>query len=183
MAFSIYDSPNDDNGYDIRDYNKIMAEFGNMEDFDQLLEAVHSRGMKLIMDLVINHTSDEHEWFQKAIKEPGSKYGNYYFFKDEPNNWTSFFSGSAWNYIEERNQYALICFQKQMDLNWDNPEVRDELAQMVKGWFEKGVDGFRMDVINYISKRRAYLTGMKNRKAYRFSGIEHYFYGLSCMNI
>lgn len=175
----IYDSPNDDNGYDIRDYNKIMAEFGNMEDFDQLLEAVHSRGMKLIMDLVINHTSDEHEWFQKAIKEPGSKYGNYYFFKDEPNNWTSFFSGSAWNYIEERNQYALHLFsKKQMDLNWDNPEVRDELAQMVKGWLEKGVDGFRMDVINYISKREGLPDGNeKIGKLIGFNGIEHYFYG------
>ena len=133
----IYDSPNDDNGYDIRDYNKIMAEFGNMEDFDELLEAVHIRGMKLIMDLVINHTSDEHEWFQKAIKEPESKYGDYYIFKDKPNNWISFFSGSAWNYIEERNQYALHLFsKKQMDLNWENADVRDEIAQMVKGWLQ-----------------------------------------------
>ncbi len=175
----IYDSPNDDNGYDIRNYNKIMAEFGDMKDFDQLLEAVHSRGMKLIMDLVINHTSDEHEWFQKAIKEPESKYGDYYIFKEEPNNWTSFFSGSAWNYIEERNQYALHLFsKKQMDLNWDNPEVRDELVQMVKGWLEKGIDGFRMDVINYISKREDLPDGNeKIGKLIGFSGIEHYFYG------
>lgn len=175
----IYDSPNDDNGYDIRNYNKIMAEFGDMKDFDQLLEAVHSRGMKLIMDLVINHTSDEHEWFQKAIKEPESKYGEYYIFKEEPNNWTSFFSGSAWNYIEERNQYALHLFsKKQMDLNWDNPEVRDELVQMVKGWLEKGIDGFRMDVINYISKREDLPDGNeKIGKLIGFSGIEHYFYG------
>ena len=175
----IYDSPNDDNGYDIRDYNKIMAEFGNMKDFDALLEAVHSRGMKLIMDLVINHTSDEHEWFQKAIKEPESKYGDYYIFKDEPNNWASFFSGSAWNYIEERNQYALHLFsKKQMDLNWDNPDVRDEIAQMVNGWLEKGVDGFRMDVINYISKRAGLPDGnQKIGKLIGFNGIEHYFYG------
>ena len=175
----IYDSPNDDNGYDIRDYNKIMSEFGNMEDFDELLEAVHSRGMKLIMDLVINHTSDEHEWFQKAIKEPESKYGDYYIFKDKPNNWISFFSGSAWNYIEERNQYALHLFsKKQMDLNWENADVRDDLAQMVKGWLQKGVDGFRMDVINYISKREGLPDGNKKiGELMSFYGIEHYFYG------
>ena len=175
----IYDSPNDDNGYDIRDYNKIMAEFGNMEDFDELLEAVHIRGMKLIMDLVINHTSDEHEWFQKAIKEPESKYGDYYIFKDKPNNWISFFSGSAWNYIEERNQYALHLFsKKQMDLNWENADVRDEIAQMVKGWLQKGVDGFRMDVINYISKREGLPDGdEKIGELMSFYGIEHYFYG------
>lgn len=175
----IYDSPNDDNGYDIRDYNKIMAEFGTMEDFDELLEAVHNRGMRLIMDLVVNHTSDEHEWFQKAIKEPESKYGDYYIFKDKPNNWISFFSGSAWNYIEERNQYALHLFsKKQMDLNWDNPCVRDEVIQMVKGWLEKGVDGFRLDVVNFISKREGLPNGNeKIGKLMGFNGVEHYFYG------
>lgn len=100
----VYDSPNDDNGYDIRDYHKIMAEFGTMADFDALLEGVHARGMRLIMDLVVNHSSDEHEWFKKACAEPDSKYGSYYFFRERPNNWTSFFSGSAWRYIPERNQ-------------------------------------------------------------------------------
>lgn len=99
----IYDLPNDDNGYDIRDYKKIMDEFGTMEDFDQLLDEVHNRGMGLIMDLVVNHTSDEHQWYQRAISEPDSKYGDYYIFKDQPNNWTSIFGGSAWNYVEERN--------------------------------------------------------------------------------
>ena len=117
----IYDSPNDDNGYDIRDYHKIMAEFGTMEDFEELLLEVHKRDMRLIMDLVVNHTSDEHEWYQKAVQEPESKYRDYYIFQDQPNNWTSFFSGSAWNYVEERKQYALHLFsKKQMDLNWEN---------------------------------------------------------------
>lgn len=175
----IYDSPNDDNGYDIRDYKKIMAEFGTMDDFDRLLEAVHAKGMRLIMDLVINHTSDEHEWFQKAIKEPYSKYGDYYFFRDEPNNWTSFFSGSAWKYIEERNQYALHLFSaKQMDLNWDNPEVRSEIKEMVRWWLEKGIDGFRLDVINYISKRPGLPEGNPRiGELMGFYGVEHYFYG------
>jgi len=175
----VYDSPNDDNGYDIRDYKKIMTEFGTMEDFDRLLEAVHARGMKLIMDLVINHTSDEHEWFRRAIKEPDSKYGDFYFFRDEPNNWTSFFSGSAWKYIEERDQYALHLFSsKQMDLNWDNPEVRSEIKDMVRWWLEKGIDGFRMDVINYISKRPGLPDGNPRiGELMGFYGVEHYFYG------
>lgn len=175
----IYDSPNDDNGYDIRDYKKIMTEFGTMNDFDRLLEAVHAKGMRLIMDLVVNHTSDEHEWFQKAIKEPDSKYGNYYFFRNEPNNWTSFFSGSAWKYIEERNQYALHLFSaKQMDLNWENPSVRDEIKDMVRWWLDKGIDGFRMDVINYISKRPGLPEGNPRvGELMGFYGVEHYFYG------
>ncbi len=175
----IYDSPNDDNGYDIRDYHKIMTEFGTMEDFDLLLEEVHNRGMRLIMDLVVNHTSDEHEWYQKSIHEPDSKYGDYYIFRDEPNNWTSFFGGSAWNYVEERKQYALHLFsKKQMDLNWENEAVRDEIQQMVSWWLEKGVDGFRMDVINYISKKEGLPDGNESiGKLMGFHGVEHYFYG------
>jgi oligo-1,6-glucosidase len=175
----VYDSPNDDNGYDIRDYHKIMAEFGTMADFDALLEEIHSRGMRLIMDLVVNHTSDEHEWFQKAAAEPESKYGDYYFFCDQPNNWTSWFGGSAWEYNDRRGQYALHLFsKKQPDLNWDNPEVRREVRELVRWWLSKGVDGFRMDVINLISKREGLpdgdtligtLTG--------YIGMEHYFYG------
>ena len=119
----IYDSPNDDNGYDIRDYRKIMTEFGTMEDFDELLEKTHERGMKVIMDLVINHTSDEHEWFQKALEDPDGEYGDYYFFRDGnggkkyPNNWTSFFSGPAWNYYEDIDKYALHLFSKK-HLRW-----------------------------------------------------------------
>ena len=175
----IYDSPNDDNGYDIRDYQKIMAEFGTMEDFDRLLTGVHNRGMRLIMDLVVNHTSDEHEWYQKAIHKPDSEYGDYYIFKDKPNNWTSFFSGSAWNYVEERGQYALHLFsKKQMDLNWENEALRHEIHDMVTWWLKKGVDGFRLDVINYISKRSGLPDGNEGiGKLMGYYGVEHYFYG------
>ncbi len=175
----VYDSPNDDNGYDIRDYRKIMAEFGTMADFDALLEGVHARGMRLIMDLVVNHSSDEHEWFKKACAEPNSKYGSYYFFRERPNNWTSFFSGSAWRYIPERNQYALHLFsKKQMDLNWDNPDVREDVQALVRWWLNKGVDGFRMDVVNYISKREGLPDGNKLiGSLIGFTGMEHYFYG------
>ncbi|MDI6617084.1 MAG: alpha-glucosidase [Clostridiales bacterium] len=175
----IYDSPNDDNGYDIRDYRKIMTEFGDMEDFDELIEGIHSRGMKLIMDLVVNHTSDEHEWFKKAVREPNSKYGNYYIFRDKPNNWTSLFGGSAWGYFKERHQYALHLFsKKQMDLNWENPDVRNEIIDMVRWWLQKGVDGFRMDVINFISKRHGLPDGNEKIGALMgFYGAEHYFYG------
>ena len=175
----VYDSPNDDNGYDIRDYRKIMTEFGTMEDFDELLAGVHERGMRLIMDLVVNHTSDEHEWFKKAVAELDSKYRDYYIFRDKPNNWTSFFSGSAWRYIEERKQYALHLFsKKQMDLNWENPEVRQEVSGLVRWWLDKGVDGFRMDVVNYISKREGLPDGDETIGALiGFTGMEHYFYG------
>ncbi|MFT3983952.1 MAG: alpha-glucosidase [Lachnospiraceae bacterium] len=175
----IYDSPNDDNGYDIRDYHKIMTEFGTMEDLDRLLTEVHSRDMRLIMDLVVNHTSDEHEWYQKAIHEPDSQYGDYYIFKDQPNNWTSFFSGSAWNYAEERGQYALHLFsKKQMDLNWEDENLRQEIHAMVTWWLKKGVDGFRLDVINYISKRGGLPDGNESiGKLMGYCGVEHYFYG------
>lgn len=180
----IYDSPNDDNGYDIRNYYDIMNEFGTMQDFDLLLTEVHKREMRLIMDLVVNHTSDEHEWFQSALKDPNSKYRNYYFFKantngEPPNNWTSFFSGSAWNYYEESDEWALHLFsKKQMDLNWDNPEMRADVAKMVRWWLEKGVDGFRLDVINYISKFESLPEGNKTiSDLMGYTGIENYFYG------
>jgi len=175
----IYDSPNDDNGYDIRDYRKIMAEFGTMADFDELLEGIHARNMRLIMDLVVNHTSDEHEWFKKAVEEPDSKYGDYYIFRDKPNNWVSFFSGSAWRYIEKRKQYALHLFsKKQMDLNWENPDVRQEVSEIVGWWLDKGVDGFRMDVVNYISKREGLPDGDELIGTLTgFTGMEHYYYG------
>ena len=181
----VYDSPNDDNGYDIRDYRKIMKEFGSMEDFDTLLKSVHNCGMRLIMDLVVNHTSDEHIWFQKALHEPSSGYRNYYMIRNgdgtdtPPDNWTSFFSGSAWNHYEEEDLWALHLFsKKQMDLNWDNPDVRSDIAGMVNWWLDKGVDGFRMDVINYISKEpglpdgNSVIGGMMG-----YTGVEHYFYG------
>ncbi|PSL41592.1 oligo-1,6-glucosidase [Planomicrobium soli] len=141
----VYDSPNDDNGYDIRNYHEIMSEFGTMADFDELLEEVHNREMKLIMDLVVNHTSDEHEWFQTKP--------DFYIWRDEPNNWRSIFSGSAWQYDEKRARYYLHLFtKKQPDLNWENPEVREAVYGMMRWWLDKGIDGFRMDVINLISK-------------------------------
>jgi len=178
----IYDSPNDDNGYDIRDYRKIMAEFGTMEDFDELLSEIHKRDMRLIMDLVINHTSDEHEWFKKALEDENSEYRDYYFFregKEIPNNWVSFFSGPAWNYYQETDSWALHLFsKKQMDLNWDNPKVRDELVDMINWWLDKGVDGFRMDVINYISKEEGLPQGNEViGNMMEFTGIEKYYYG------
>lgn len=184
----IYDSPNDDNGYDIRDYYKIMDEFGTMEDFDLLLSALHERGMRLIMDLVVNHTSDEHPWFQRAVRDPDSPYHDYYLFSKskngkEPNNWVSFFgqgkAGDAWKYFPENKEWALHLFsQKQMDLNWDNPKLRLEIISMVNWWLEKGVDGFRMDVINYISKTEGLPDGNESiGKLIGYTGIEHYFYG------
>ena len=175
----IYDSPNDDNGYDIRDYHKIMKEFGTMEDFDELLSEVHKRDMRLIMDLVVNHTSDEHEWFQSALKDKNSPYRDYYFFSKAPNNWTSFFSGPAWNHYEEEDIYALHLFsKKQMDLNWDNEKVRADVIKMVNWWLSKGVDGFRMDVINYISKESGLPMGNEViGNMMGFTGIEKYYYG------
>ncbi|ANU26353.1 glycoside hydrolase family 13 protein [Planococcus versutus] len=141
----VYDSPNDDNGYDIRDYYKIMNEFGTMADFDELLERVHERGMKLVMDLVVNHTSDEHTWFKD--------HPDFYIWRDQPTNWRSFFSGSTWDFQKERNQYYLHLFsKKQPDLNWENPQLREAVYEMMRWWLDKGVDGFRMDVINMISK-------------------------------
>ena len=181
----IYDSPNDDNGYDIRDYDKIMAEFGTMDDFQRLLDGVHQRGMRLIMDLVVNHTSDEHAWYQQALADEHSPYRDYYFFRKDggshtpPNNWTSFFSGPAWNYVEGSDSWALHLFsKKQMDLNWDNPDVRQDVIAMVNRWLDRGVDGFRMDVINYISKEDGLPQGNETiGELMGFHGIEHYYYG------
>ena len=178
----IYDSPMDDNGYDIRDYRAILKEFGTMEDFDTLLLEVHKRDMRLIMDLVVNHTSDEHEWFKKGLADKDSKYRNYYFFKkgkELPNNWKSFFSGSAWNYYEKEDVSCLHLFsKKQMDLNWDNPDVREDVIDMIKWWLQKGVDGFRMDVINAISKDPGLPDGDPFIGSLMgITGIENYFYG------
>lgn len=178
----VYDSPNDDNGYDIRNYKAIMQEFGTMEDMDELICELHKRGMRLIMDLVINHTSDEHEWFQKALADENSPYRDYYFFRKQqeiPNNWSSFFEGSAWRYFEEQDIWGLHLFsKKQMDLNWDNPALRNDVIEMIRWWLEKGIDGFRMDVINYISKREGLPMGDETIGAMmEYTGIEHYFYG------
>ena len=155
----VYQSPNDDNGYDISDYQTIMEEFGTMEDFDRMLEEIHRRGMKLVMDLVVNHTSDEHAWFVESRKSKDNPYRDYYIWREgkdgkEPNNWGSCFSGSAWEYDDTTDMYYLHLFsRKQPDLNWDNPKVRDEVFRMMNWWCEKGIDGFRMDVISLISKK------------------------------
>ena len=153
-----YDSPNADNGYDIRDYRKVMTEFGTMGDFDELLKGVKSRGMRLVLDLVVNHTSDEHRWFVESRKSKDNPYRDYYIWRPAknghaPNNWVSFFSGSAWTQDPATNEYYLHLFAvKQPDLNWDNPKVRQEVYALMKFWLDKGVDGFRMDVIPFISK-------------------------------
>lgn len=180
----VYDSPNDDNGYDIRNYRKIMTEFGTMEDFDRLLESVHSRGMKLIMDLVINHSSDEHEWFKSSVSDPDSPYKDYYIWRDgdentPPNNWDSIFRGNAWNYYPERKQWALHLFsKKQMDFNWENEALRKDLYEMINWWLEKGIDGFRLDVISFISKTPGLPDGNEVIGSLMgFKGCEHYFYG------
>ena len=154
-----YDSPNADNGYDIRNYRKVMTEFGTMADFDELLKAIKQRHMKLVLDLVVNHTSDEHAWFVESRKSKDSPYRDYYIWRpakdgQPPNNWTSFFSGSAWKLDPTTGEYYLHLFaEKQPDLNWDNPKVRSEVYDLMKFWLDKGVDGFRMDVIPFISKR------------------------------
>lgn len=154
----VYQSPNDDNGYDISDYQAIMEEFGTMEDFDRMLAAAHERGIKILMDLVVNHTSDEHKWFVESRKSLDNPYRDYYIWRPGkggglPNNWGSCFSGPAWEYDEATDMYYLHLFsKKQPDLNWDNPAVRQEVFTMMNWWLDKGVDGFRMDVISLISK-------------------------------
>ncbi|KOO48502.1 glycoside hydrolase family 13 protein [Priestia koreensis] len=154
----VYQSPNDDNGYDISDYQSIMSDFGTMEDWEELIDQIHQREMKLIMDLVVNHSSDEHQWFQESKKSVDNPYRDYYYWKPgkdgkEPNNWESVFSGSAWEYDENTEEYYLHLFsRKQPDLNWENPKLREEVYRMMKFWLDKGIDGFRMDVINFISK-------------------------------
>ncbi|MCI9442288.1 MAG: alpha-glucosidase [Ruminococcus sp.] len=155
----VYQSPNDDNGYDISDYQAVMEEFGTMEDFDEMLAAAHKHDIKLVMDLVVNHTSDEHRWFVESRKSVDNPYRDYYIWRPakdgkEPNNWGSCFSGPAWEYDPETDMYYLHLFsKKQPDLNWDNPVVREEVFQMMNWWLDKGVDGFRMDVISLISKK------------------------------
>ncbi len=168
----VYQSPNDDNGYDISDYRAIMEEFGTMEDFDQMLAAAHERGLKIVMDLVVNHTSDEHPWFVESRKSKDNPYRDYYIWRPakdgkEPNNWGSCFSGSAWLYDETTDMYFLHLFsKKQPDLNWDNPKVRDEVYDMMNWWLDKGVDGFRMDVISLISKNQEFPDGTAGVNGY-----------------
>ncbi|HHT83102.1 MAG TPA: alpha-glucosidase [Clostridiales bacterium] len=175
-----YKSPNDDNGYDISDYRDIMDEFGTLEDWEEMVEGMHKRGIKLIMDLVVNHTSDEHYWFQEARKSKDNPYRDYYIWrkgkgkngKKPPNNWTSRFGGSAWEYCEETDEYYLHLFtKKQPDLNWKNPKVRQEVHDIVKYWLDKGCDGFRCDVITYIAKEDGLPDGRWN---IALRGDEHF---------
>ena len=154
----VYKSPNDDNGYDISDYCDIMDEFGTMEDMENLLKEANEKGIKILMDLVVNHTSDEHKWFIEAKKSKDNKFRDYYIWRDpvnghEPNNLVSCFSGSAWQYDESTDQYYLHLFsKKQPDLNWENENVRNEVYKMMNFWIDKGIGGFRMDVIDLIGK-------------------------------
>ena len=156
----IYKSPMDDNGYDISDYFDLAPEFGIMEDLDELIEKASEKGIKIILDLVINHTSDEHKWFEEAIRNPESKYHDYYIFKEGeevPNNWRSVFGGSVWEKVNGRNEYYFHAFgKKQPDLNWENEEVRKSLYDMVNYWLEKGIAGFRIDAITFIKKDLTY---------------------------
>ena len=160
----VFDSPNVDNGYDISDYFAIMSDFGTMEDFDEMLETAHKHGIKILMDLVANHTSDEHPWFKESRSSKDNPYRDYYIWKDPkgfdedgnpipPNNWASEFGGPAWEWDEATGQFYLhIFFKEQPDLNWENEKVREDLYSMVRWWLDKGVDGFRLDAINIISK-------------------------------
>lgn len=149
----VYQSPMDDNGYDISDYQGIATEFGTMEDMEELIAEGHKRNIKIIMDLVLNHTSDEHFWFQEALKGPDNPYYDYYVWADEPNELRSTFSGSAWEYVPHLNKYYLHQFSvKQPDLNWKNPALKQEIWDMINFWIEKGVGGFRLDVIDLIGK-------------------------------
>ena len=173
----VYQSPNDDNGYDISDYQAIMTEFGTMEDFDRMLSRAHELGIKIMMDLVVNHTSDEHAWFVESKKSVDNPYRDFFIWRkgkedgSEPNNWGSCFSGSAWKYDPQTDMYFLHLFsKKQPDLNWDNPDVREHVFDMMNWWCEKGIDGFRMDVISLISKPEGLPDGVPGENGYADSG-------------
>ena len=166
------ESPQDDNGYDISDYRRIYKEYGTMEDYEELLSEAHKRDIRILMDLVVNHTSDEHNWFIESRKSKDNPYRDYYIWKDpvngkEPNNWGGAFGGSAWEYDPQTQMYYLHLFsKKQPDLNWENEKVRQEVYDMMKFWCEKGIDGFRMDVISMISKDQAFPDGKMNNSLY-----------------
>ena len=169
----VYKSPNDDNGYDISDYQDIMTEFGTMADFDAMLEKAHALDLKIVMDLVVNHSSDEHRWFVESRSSRDNPYRDYYIWREGkkdgglPNNWGSCFGGSVWEYDEKTDMYYLHLFsKKQPDLNWDNPVVRDEVFRMMDWWLQKGIDGFRMDVISLISKPEGLPDGKPEANGY-----------------
>lgn len=181
----IFDSPNEDMGYDVRDHRAVMTEMGTLDDLDELIAACHHRGIRIILDLVVNHTSAQHEWFRRASADPDGPYGSYYHLRRgaaenaPPNNWDSFFGGRAWRWIPEAKRWALHLFAPgQLDLNWDEPAVVDEVAEIVRWWRARGIDGFRMDVINYISKPEGLPDGNEAiGRLMGFTGIEHYFFG------
>lgn len=183
----IYDSPGEDGGYDIRDYRAVLPEMGTLEQVDALIAGCHARGMRVIMDLVVNHTSDQHEWFRRALADPDGPYGNYYFLLPPdpehpdrpPNNWKSAFSTSAWRWLPEIERWQLHLFApSQPDLNWENPRVREEVVDLCRWWFDRGIDGFRMDVINFISKTPGLPDGHDFvGEVVDVVGVEHYFYG------
>ncbi len=183
----VYPSPQDDNGYDISDYQDIDPTFGSLEDFDRLLAGVHERGMRLVMDLVVNHTSDEHAWFQESRSSKDNPKRDWYWWRPprpghqggepgaEPTNWHSFFSGPAWEYDEHTGEYYLHLFtRKQPDLNWENPEVRRAVYDLMTWWLDRGVDGFRMDVINLISKDTSLPDNESDSGRITVSGADHY---------
>ncbi|MCC3645965.1 MAG: glycoside hydrolase family 13 protein [Bacillota bacterium] len=179
----VYKSPNDDNGYDISDYRNIMDEFGTMEDFDGMLAKAHEHGIKIMMDLVVNHSSDEHQWFKESRKSKDNPYRDYYIWKktdngEPPTNWGAAFGGSVWEYDEQTGEYYLHLFsKKQPDLNWENPVLRNEVYEMMRFWLDKGIDGFRMDVVNFISKDTSYPQG-KIREGHKYGdGSEYYMNG------
>ncbi|MCI1634192.1 MAG: alpha-glucosidase [Liquorilactobacillus nagelii] len=173
----IYKSPDKDNGYDISDYRAIQPKFGNMKVFDQLLAETHRLGMKIVMDLVVNHTSDQHEWFKQSRSSKDNPYRDFYIWRDGknnlvPNNWGSYFGGSTWQFDEATKQYYLHLFAKgQPDLNWENPAVREQVWELMRFWLNKGVDGFRMDVINFLSKP-AGLPDAPNPEHAEFANVE-----------
>lgn len=179
----VYQSPNDDNGYDISHYQEIMAEFGTLADWEEMLAQMHQRGIRLVMDLVVNHTSDEHPWFVESRSSKSSPYRDYYIWRPgkngaEPNNWASFFSGSAWEYDPPTDEYYLHLFsRKQPDLNWENPQVRAEIHAMMHWWLEKGIDGFRMDVINMVSKAQALPDAPALNENRYHTGTNFFIYG------
>ncbi|MFT8425028.1 MAG: alpha-glucosidase [Liquorilactobacillus sp.] len=173
----VYKSPDKDNGYDISDYRSIQPKFGNMEIFDKLLTEAHRLGLKIVMDLVVNHTSDQHEWFKESKKSKNNPYRDFYIWRDGkdgkvPNNWGSFFGGSTWDYNESTKQYYLHLFAKgQPDLNWENSEVREHVWDLMRFWLDKGIDGFRMDVINFLSKPAGF-PDAPNPKQAEFANVE-----------
>lgn len=180
----IFESPNEDNGYDISDYRQVMSEMGTLDDVDELIASCHARGMRIILDLVVNHTSDQHAWFRAARQDPDGPHGDYYFLRagdpdTPPNNWISYFSGRAWRWLDDSKRWAMHLFATgQPDLNWDNPTVRREVADIVGWWLDRGIDGFRLDVINYISKREGLPDGNEFiGSLMHFAGVEHYFHG------